>query len=146
MNRHSITPCDALALLDRLVKDQVPVRALYVSPSNAQFVISGFVQTLDDENGIVISAQQPPNRLSGYLSIPFVQPECECTCGAGGDLLPENDGSLVGKDTSTLTVHFPASGEFLLLLFNPTCALASLFPLFFASSASTNQARSHAAN
>lgn len=131
MDRHPISPCDALALLDRLVKDQVPVRALYVSSSNAQFVISGLVQSMDDESGIVISAQQPPSRLSGYLSIPFIKPECHCTCGAGViDVLPEQD-SDIDKQSSTLTIHFPDTSEFLLLLFNPTCSLASLFPLFF---------------
>ena len=131
MDRHSITPCDALALLDRLVKDRVPVRALFVSASNAQFVISGLVQSMNDENGIVISMQQPPSRLSGYLSIPFVQPDCHCTCGEGGDLLPEDDAP-ISKESSTLTIHFPNSNEFLLLLFNPTDALAAIFPLFFA--------------
>jgi hypothetical protein len=131
MDRYTITPHDTLALIQRLAKDKIPVRALYVSASNAQFVISGLVQSLDEKTGIVISMQQPPSRLSGYLSVPFVHPDCCCSCGVAEDELREKD-SETSQESSTLTIHFPKSREFLLLLFTPTCALASLFPIYFA--------------
>ena len=77
MTKTILSPTEGLDLLSKLLSEHIRVHALSMWGTGSLVLLSGFVDSLTDLNGIVISAASPPSEGSGYISVRTFGRTCE---------------------------------------------------------------------
>lgn len=111
---------EAADLLEKLLSERIPLKALFASTSSgARMQISGFVDSAMRANGLIVSVSGPPIDVNrGWIhAFPFDR-ECEFWYGEKREF-PEEVRLLLSDSIgeSTLVMRFPQSGEVLALFF-----------------------------
>ncbi|MGD0402486.1 MAG: hypothetical protein ABSB66_04755 [Candidatus Acidiferrales bacterium] len=70
MNKNTIAAEDARLLFDKLISENVPVIAFFRSTTGMKVLMSGFVDSVTDKNGVVLTASKPVLKASGFMSVP----------------------------------------------------------------------------
>jgi hypothetical protein len=104
-------------ILSKLLEEKIPVHALSMWGTGSLVVLSGFVDSITDERGVVVAASSPPAEGPGFIAVRFAGRQCEFSyCDARE--LPAEAAEYTGKLGDTvLLVRFPESGEILGLTF-----------------------------
>lgn len=110
-----ISARDARSILDKLISERLPLVAFLSTPSGVYAKLSGFLDAVTDELGLVISVTRPPSAGPGYFEIPAAK--CEFLYGETREF-PELQKDFADKyGESALIVRFPRTGELLRLFF-----------------------------
>jgi len=113
-----IQQSDAIGLLSKLLSERIPLQVFFASPSGTQVSMSGFVDSMTRDNGLVISASGPPVDVArGYVNFfPFGR-NCDFWYGDKREVPAESLPSTEARGDSALMFTLPASGERFVLFF-----------------------------
>jgi hypothetical protein len=117
MNDNIISPDDAAGLLDKLLSEQLPIRALFLSSTGFRCRINGRVDSVTPESGLVISVARPPSTGNAFLSVSLNR-DCEFRFGDTRDL-PEDERDEMGEKygDTILAIRFLDTEDFLFMTF-----------------------------
>jgi hypothetical protein len=119
MSKHIISAEDAGILLLKLFDERILVRAVLLFPCGTRVTFSGFVDSITEEVGLVLSLTRPPSDGAATISIPFFDRECEFLYGDKRELPEDEREELADKyGDSVLSLDF-ADGLFVGLIFTP---------------------------
>ena len=111
-----ISESEAADLLSKLQVERIPLCAMLVSPSGAHARMPGFVDSITQDNGLVISVSGVPIDTSrGYLQFSPFRSGCEYSFGDKREL-PDNF-RIESVGDSALVFRFLDTGERLALFF-----------------------------
>jgi hypothetical protein len=78
MNKNIISPTEASLLLHKLFSERVSVVAFLISPaSQLKLGLTGFIDSITELTGLVISPVRPASFKDGYLSIKLLGRDAE---------------------------------------------------------------------
>jgi len=116
MSKNEISLDEAGRLLYKLMTESIPVLAFFVSESGADTHLYGFVDSITDELGLVISSTQGAPSISSTLGVPMGNPVgtgCRFSLGSA-----TNEDLALKFGNTALSVRLP-SGAHLTLFFTP---------------------------
>lgn len=110
---------EATDILRKLLTERVPVHASFSSPTDRTYVsLFGFVDSISDANGLVVSESGPPIDVSrGFLCFAF-NIGCEYLYGEKRELAGQiKDAIPEPRGDSALMFRRPRTGELMVLFF-----------------------------
>ena len=120
MDKNEISLSDAALLIDKLMRESIPVVAYYIR-NGVQAKVRGFVDSVTAEVGLVVVAKQD-SLPSGYLAVPIGAPPgegCRFRYGDKRELLEGTREDLAEKLGEAVLIVYPPAGGQLRLFFNP---------------------------
>ena len=122
MSKNEISSTDAGLLLEKLVRESVPVVAFFISPDGVRSKFRGFVDSVTSGTGITVASKQGSPAETGYLSVLIGNPAGTGCTFVFGDIreLPEEkrEESANKLGEAALSISLP-TGARLTLFFTP---------------------------
>lgn len=115
---NNISLPDAVDLLQKLFSERIPIFAFSISPTGTKVKLSGFLDSMTVENGLVVSVGTPAGQGPACIAVPTNQRICDFTYGEVREI-PLEIRQHFSKEygSSTLIMKFRDSGEYFVLLF-----------------------------
>lgn len=80
MDKNTISSKEALELVSKLLAEKISVQASLFSPSGLRTRVKGFVDSLSELNGIVVSTESPVSPNEGaWISVPVSNRDAVCS-------------------------------------------------------------------
>jgi hypothetical protein len=117
MTRNVISFQEGADILSKLLEEKIPVHALSMWGTGSVVVLSGFVDSITDERGVVVAASRPLAEGTGFISARFAGRQCEFSYCDRRELPPEAAEYAAKLGDTVLLIRFPESGEILGLTF-----------------------------
>ena len=118
MTDNTISFEDGCRLLDKLFSEQAPVYAMLVQPSGSHARVTGRVDSISEETGLIISTSRPPSSGAAVISLPLFNRDCVFNFGDKRDVPDDKREELAAKFGDTmLCLRFLDSDEVLILTF-----------------------------
>jgi hypothetical protein len=101
--KYEISVVEFVRMVNKLMTESIPVKAVFISESGAIASVYGFVDSISVDLGLVISATQGMPSLSSSISVPMGNPVgAECAFSMGTE--EREDVALEMGDTALATV------------------------------------------
>jgi len=117
MNKNIISSTEGLDLLSKLLVERTPVYALSMWGTGSRALLSGFIDGISEQDGVVISVTRPPSQGPGFLSVHMSGRKPEFSYCDRRELSPEMQELVPKVGNSALLIRFPESNEILGLTF-----------------------------
>lgn len=112
-----ISQPETVDLLSKLLTERIPVRAFLVSQTGTRSTLSGFVDSVTRDDGLIVSRTGPPIDVSqGYIAFFPFDCDCEFWYGEVRELPAELRPTTATRGESALLFRIP-SGDRLSLFF-----------------------------
>lgn len=110
---------EAEDLLGKLLAERIPTRMLFLSPSGARLLMSGFIDSKTIKNGVGFSATSPTvDVMQGYFTFRPFDRNCEFEYGEVREIQDKSVREVAAKDgESALRMRFSDPGETVVLFF-----------------------------
>ena len=118
MNKNIISIEDARDLLDKIFSERIQVLAFFSSAAGIQSRVTGYIDSITTEGGLVISVGRPPATGPAFLSVPITEHDLEFSYCDKREL-PEPMRELLAAKygDSVFLMRFVDSEDLLALLF-----------------------------
>jgi hypothetical protein len=114
-----ITWNEALDLAGKLLNEETPVHASSFSPSGLRARVRGFIDSITDSNGLVVSSVRPPSDAVAWMAVPLRRRDATCYFGDKRDFAEVGREELAPTYGDTvLAFHFNDSNDLLILFFS----------------------------
>ena len=115
---NNISLPDAVDLLQKLFSERVTVFAFSISPTGTKVKLSGFLDSMTVENGLVVFVGTPAGQGRAWIAVPTDKRTCDFTYGEVREIPLEMRQHFSEEyGSSALIMKFRDSGEYLVLLF-----------------------------
>jgi hypothetical protein len=118
MGRNAVSSKEALDLLAKLLAEETPVCASLFASSGLRARLRGFVNSITELNGVVVSSEAPPSIGTNWLSVPLSGREAVCLYGDKREFGDAGATFAQEYGDTMLSFRFADSSDLLVLTFN----------------------------